>query len=398
MLRILSFTIALILLSRLAFAAHNVELPIQLTSGTTVLNNHTARIVLDSSTPDFNWSYNCNDITVVDSLSNPLNFFIQTCDVVAQKAIVWVNVPLIPVSPSSIEITFRYNDSTASSVSNASSTFLDKGFLYHTQPYNNPVPGPESRAQGDAIFNYNTITTAAGYGCTQLSNANVDNSGVFGSNANIAYRLHTVLNVLVADTYEFRYGSDFGHGGELALDGTPIEADWANDLWWGFNYAHPDVLIGSVSLTNQAYTLDALGFELCCDGAAGLQYRRVPSGAWTNLTTASTDLELLAPDCPYEKYQPLIDEHRTAVELSISKTASNLSPSIGDTLTFSLTITNNGIFDAIDFTVSDAIPAGFTSVANISHSGSLIGSNLEWTIPSLAAGANMVLTFDAVVQ
>lgn len=379
-------------------AAYAVELPVEFASGAGTLSNHTARIVLDSATPGFNWSYNCNDISVVDSASSPIDFFLQSCDVVTQQAVIWVELPSIPPAPSSVRITLRYNDATAVSPSNAGNTFNDSGFLYHTQPYNNATPGPETRAEGDAIFNYDSVTTTAGYGCTRLNNANVDNSGVFGSNANIAYRLETILNVLVPGNYEFRYGNDYGHGGELRLDGTPLEATWIDDLWWGFNYAHPDVLTGSASLTSGAHSLDALGFELCCDGPAGLQFRLLPTGAWTNLDTSNTQMELLAPDCPLFKHRILTSEHRKGVELELKKTASDLSPSRGDTVTFTITIDNNGVFDATDVEVDDPIPAGFSAVSNISHSGTLTGSLLEWTVPVITASGTVSLTFDAVVQ
>ena len=385
------------LIPKAAFSAHNVELPVELTSST-ILNNHTARIELDSTTPGFDWSLACNDITVVDSVSAALPFFVQTCDTTNQFAILWILLPVIPASPASVEIMLRYNDPGAISLSNANATFIDSGFKYHTQPYNNATPGPESRTDGDAIFNYDVVTTAAGYGCTQLNNVNVDNSGVFGSNSNIAYHIITFLDVVTAGDYEFRYGNDYGHGGELTIDSTPLEADWSNDLWWGFNYNNPDVLTGSVTLASQTYTLDALGFELCCDGPGGLQYRILPLGPWTDLTTTSTDLNLLAPDCPREKHRLKIADHRTAAELAIVKSVSDTSPSIGDTVRFTLTVENNAIHPAVNFIVTDNIPAGFNSVSNISHSGALTGNSLQWVIPSLAMGGSINLTFDAVVQ
>ena len=130
----------------------------------------------------------------------------------------WILLPVIPASPASVEIKLRYNDPGAISQSNANTTFIDSGFKYHTQPYNNAAPGPESRSDGDNIFNYDEVTTAAGYGCTQLNNLNVDNSGVFGSNSNIAYHVITFLDVVTAGDYEFRFGNDYGHGGELTID------------------------------------------------------------------------------------------------------------------------------------------------------------------------------------
>lgn len=381
-----------------ASAVFLVKLPIELGSTAGLLTNHTTRIVLDSSTPGFQWANSCNDITVVDSAAAPLPYFVEACDVAAQHAIVWVRVPLIPASPSTVTIEMRYADVGASSQSNALAVFTDRGFLYHTQPYAGVTPGPETRAAGDALFNYDSVTTSAGYGCTQLKTANVDNSGTFGSNADIAYHVQTVLNVKTAGNYEFRYGNDFGHGGETAIDGVPLEADWTGDLWWGFNYASPDVLIGSRNLSVDTYNLDMLGFERCCDGPAGMQYRILPAGAWKAMDVSSTDLELLAPDCPVDRVDIKVSDHMKGVDIALSKSVSDLTPSIGETVTFVLTLQNNGIFAATNVDLADMVPAGFGAVSNISNGGVLTGSQVDWLIPSLAAGGSLSVSFDAVVQ
>jgi len=116
------------------------------------------------------------------------------------------------------------------------------------------------------------------------------------------------------------------------------------------------------------------------------------------LSTASADLNLLAPDCPVEKSRLKINEHRTEAELGIVKSVSDANPAIGDTITFTLSVNNNAIFPAINFLVTDKVPAGFGGISNISHGGTLTGSTVQWIIPTLAVGGNIVLTFDVVVQ
>lgn len=389
--------VCLIFYSCVAQAVFSIILPVELSAGFP-LTNHTARVVLNSAnSPNFVWSNSCNDITVVDAVDAPLNYYVESCDVTNQQVIVWINVPNIPASPGTVLIKVRYHDDVASSTSNAAATFNDSGFKYHTQPYNDPVPGPQSRAQGDAIFNYDQITTDPNYGCTQLGNIATDNSTVFGSNVNIGYHVLTFFDVGLPGNYEFRYGPDFGHGGEFVIDSAAIEEDWSDDLWWGFNYSHPDVLTGSVFLSAGTHKLEMLGFELCCDGPAGLQYRPV-GGAWTNFNTSAAGLSLLAPDCPAEQSSILTDQHLSRVELSITKSVSDDTPRKNTTVTFSLLVENAGPFDGVDVEVSDVIPSGFSNISNISHSGIYNGSNeINWVIPSIPAGTDITLTFDVTV-
>ena len=86
------------------------------------------------------------------------------------------------------------------------------------------------------------------------------------------------------------------------------------------------------------------------------------------------------------------------IDLSVTKSVSETAPNIGDTLTFTLTLSNQGPVTATDFTVNDELPSGFGSVSAISNGGTQGASgDIEWTIPSLASGASINLTFDAVV-
>ncbi|XOF33695.1 MAG: C25 family cysteine peptidase [Candidatus Electrothrix sp. YB6] len=104
------------------------------------------------------------------------------------------------------------------------------------------------------------------------------------------------------------------------------------------------------------------------------------------------------------------DEDTAAVmpesaDLSLVKVVNDTTPAVGDTVTFSLTLTNDGPDTATNVAVTDVLPGGYTYV-----SGSMSGGDgqdqsgdptLVWTVNSLsaAAGSNTVtLTFDAVVN
>ena len=88
-------------------------------------------------------------------------------------------------------------------------------------------------------------------------------------------------------------------------------------------------------------------------------------------------------------------------DLSIQKMVNNSNPKIGDTVMFTLTVTNNGPDTATNVDVNDLVLAGFTFVT-----GSMMGGDtqnqaapgLAWTISSLVNGDSETLTYQAVVN
>ncbi|SNY95439.1 gliding motility-associated C-terminal domain-containing protein [Flagellimonas pacifica] len=82
----------------------------------------------------------------------------------------------------------------------------------------------------------------------------------------------------------------------------------------------------------------------------------------------------------------------TAADLSLSKdvsSGSSLTPNIGDTVVFELTVTNAGPDTATNITVEDIIPSGLT-VGTINNGGSNSGGTVSWNIASLAVGTTTV--------
>lgn len=396
----LCLAVTLLLVSIAAQSTHSVRLPVEVSSAAVPLLDHSIKIYLDSgSAPGFDWSNNCADITAVDTAGATLGHFVESCDTLAENAVVWVKIPSIPASPNSTEFVIRYADPLAVSSSNAASTFDTKGFRYHTQPYTEAAPGPESRAEGDALFNEDQISSNPQYGCTKVANTNTDNSTEFGANNDIAYHLQSFVDIPVSGQYEFRYGADHGHGGEFTVAGNVMEAGWSEDIWWSLSYTNPDTYVGSVLLNAGVHKLDSLGFERCCDGTGGMQYRLLPTGSWTDMDATSTGLTLYAPDCPMTKHKIKTLEHTTRAELAIDKSVSDADPARGNTVTFSIKVTNNGPFDAENATVVDTVPAGFSGITGISHAGALMpGNTVQWVLPVIAAGDSLIVSFNAVVN
>lgn len=86
-------------------------------------------------------------------------------------------------------------------------------------------------------------------------------------------------------------------------------------------------------------------------------------------------------------------------DLGIEKTVNNPTPTVGQVVTFILTITNHGPSDATNIVIEDLIPNGYTNISGISPVGDWDTDTrtITWTVPSMPEGASMVFTYQAKV-
>ena len=100
---------------------------------------------------------------------------------------------------------------------------------------------------------------------------------------------------------------------------------------------------------------------------------------------------------------PCIEDIRSATliaaeaDLNITKTVNNTTPNVGDIVTFTITITNNGPDNATGVSIEDTLPAGYGTVTNISNGGTLSGNVITWSGLSINNGNILNLSFDAEV-
>ncbi|MBB5438121.1 gliding motility-associated-like protein/uncharacterized repeat protein (TIGR01451 family) [Pedobacter sp. AK017] len=85
-------------------------------------------------------------------------------------------------------------------------------------------------------------------------------------------------------------------------------------------------------------------------------------------------------------------------DLSITKTADNLSPNVGGNIVFSLVASNNGPSPATGVSVTDLLPAGYTYVSSTAPGTSYTPATGIWTIGTLANSATATLTITAKVN
>ena len=110
----------------------------------------------------------------------------------------------------------------------------------------------------------------------------------------------------------------------------------------------------------------------------------------TNVTLDQTDSNTTADD-PSESITV-----GNSTDLVITKIVDNGTPDEGDTVTFTVTVTNSGPAQATNVSIDDALPAGLTIGSATPSIGSYTAPT--WTIGTLNNGASATLTIVADVD
>ncbi len=84
-------------------------------------------------------------------------------------------------------------------------------------------------------------------------------------------------------------------------------------------------------------------------------------------------------------------------DLAITKAVDNTNPIVGSTVTFTLTVTNNGISNATGVSVADQLPSGYTYDSD-NGSGAYNSTTGVWTIGNLAKNTSASLDIVATVK
>ena len=84
--------------------------------------------------------------------------------------------------------------------------------------------------------------------------------------------------------------------------------------------------------------------------------------------------------------------------LVTTKTVDDVEPNEGDTVTFTVTVVNNGPDDNTNVSLTDLLPAGLTYDAHIASQGAYIPATGVWTIGALTNGSTATLDVSATVD
>jgi uncharacterized repeat protein (TIGR01451 family) len=83
------------------------------------------------------------------------------------------------------------------------------------------------------------------------------------------------------------------------------------------------------------------------------------------------------------------------IDLELDKTVDNPNQDVGQNVTFTVVVSNQGPSDASGVVVTDQLPSGYTFVSATGNYDDITG---EWTIGDLAVGASATLTITATVN
>ena len=84
-------------------------------------------------------------------------------------------------------------------------------------------------------------------------------------------------------------------------------------------------------------------------------------------------------------------------DLSLVKTVSDLNPTTGDIIIFTLTVHNDGPSGATGVAVEDVVPDGYGNITPITNGSNLTGNTITWLGLTIANGADVQLQFSTVV-
>src|SRR5438132_1243364 len=84
-------------------------------------------------------------------------------------------------------------------------------------------------------------------------------------------------------------------------------------------------------------------------------------------------------------------------DIAVAKIASSGTVTVGSTVTFTVTVTNNGPSDATGVQITDQLPAGLTFVSAAPSQGTYTSGTGIWDIGAVASGASVTLTLTATV-
>lgn len=87
-----------------------------------------------------------------------------------------------------------------------------------------------------------------------------------------------------------------------------------------------------------------------------------------------------------------------AVDLQLTKAVDNPAPNVGETVTYTVTLLNNGVGDATGIEVMDILPAEVSFVSAMTNKGSFSDAYGTWAVGDLADGFQAVLNILALVE
>ncbi len=157
---------------------------------------------------------------------------------------------------------------------------------------------------------------------------------------------------------------------------------------------------------NGAFDNSEYAFADCINGIATLNWSGlsglITGDTYARFRIASATSSVAAPygvavGGEVEDYAVTIQEPATP-DLEIDKMVSNSTPIQGETITYTISVTNPGEFDATGIQVTDELPTGVTYQSHTASQGTYNTSTDLWNIGSLAEGDTTTVTLSIVAS
>jgi uncharacterized repeat protein (TIGR01451 family)/gliding motility-associated-like protein len=116
------------------------------------------------------------------------------------------------------------------------------------------------------------------------------------------------------------------------------------------------------------------------------------------IASGQTDPDSIPNDGIGDDFSTISTVPTALIDLSLTKSVDNISPSAGSNVVFTVTVKNAGPSTATGVQVIDKLPSGYTFISATSSIGTYINGTGLWTIPTIANGASAVLTVTATVN
>ena len=150
--------------------------------------------------------------------------------------------------------------------------------------------------------------------------------------------------------------------------------------------AEGDLLVGETAMYTATYTITQDDVD-----AGGLINSVVGDASGPDGTT-TTDTSDDGDDADGNtEDDPTVTLTDSDFELSVTKELDILEPLIGDNVTFTITVSNEGFVTATGVVVEDILPSGYTFVSAITTSGTYSDFDGEWIVGQLNPGQVEVL-------
>jgi MSHA biogenesis protein MshQ len=275
---------------------YRTTLNVQENSAST-LSDYQIKVTISGSNLNnaYNWTTNGFDLRILDSDDETLlDFWVESWNQVTETATVWIKLDTLTANQNRA-LYIYYGNEFADTLANVPFTFVEPGIKFHTRRvFSNPTDLTDAKNLFDTAGDDN-----AGYGCNFITDfTSINNASQFGQNEDFIAFSETYFNVDSSETgvWGIRYGSDFGGGGGLYVNGIPLEEQWSDDLWWDNNWnASNEVLQGTIELTAGYHKLEVIGQEGCCDGGITVQFQR-PGDSFISYDV--NDIDIRSRACP----------------------------------------------------------------------------------------------------